>query len=104
MAGRLAETLLPLIAGGGEKAIEAANASLGRFAELYQQAYLAGLRGKLGLSLARDEDERLGSDLLTRMAENGADFTLTFRALSEVADEQSRDADVRSLFAKPAAL
>jgi serine/tyrosine/threonine adenylyltransferase len=100
---RFAETLLPLIADGGDKAIKAANASLARFAELYQHAYLAGLRPKLGLSLALDADEQLGNDLLTCMAENKADFTLTFRVLSEAANDQSRDADVRSLFAKPAA-
>ena len=37
------------------------------------------------------------------MAENEADFTLTFRALSDAAGDESRDADVRMLFANPAA-
>ena len=100
---RFAETLLPLIADGGDKAIEALNASLARFADLYQQAYLAGLRRKLGLSTEQYGDDQLGSDLLTRMAENEADFTLTFRNLSEAAVDESRDADVRVLFKSPAA-
>ena len=100
---RLAEALLTLIADGGEQAVEALNASLGRFDGLYNQAYLAGLRDKLGLALALECDDALGSDLLTCMAENGADFTLTFRALTEATADESCDADVRSLFTNPAA-
>ena len=37
------------------------------------------------------------------MAENGADFTATFRALTEACANESRDAEVRTLFADPAA-
>ena len=100
---RFAETLLPLIADGGDQAVEAANASLAGFDQLFQDAYLAGLRRKLGLSLPLDGDADLATDLLTRMAGNEADFTLTFRALSDAAGDESRDADVRMLFANPAA-
>jgi uncharacterized protein YdiU (UPF0061 family) len=89
---RFAETLLPLIADGGDQAVEAANASLAAFDQLFQDAYLAGLRRKLGLSLPLDGDADLATDLLTRMAGNEADFTLTFRALSDAAGDESRDA------------
>ena len=100
---RFAEALLPLMADDAEKAIEAANTSLARFNEHFNATYLTGLRQKLGLSLAMEGDLELASDLLARMAENGADFTLTFRALSEVAVASKNAKDVRALFANPAA-
>jgi uncharacterized protein YdiU (UPF0061 family) len=100
---RFAETLLPLIAYGGDKAIEAANASIPRFDDHYYEAYLAGLRQKLGLRLEMEGDFDLGADLLALMAENQADFTLTFRALSEAAGDSNRDTDVQELFVNPAA-
>ena len=37
------------------------------------------------------------------MAENAADFTLTFRRLSDAAGDPAGDAEVRKLFADPAA-
>ena len=95
--------MLPLIADGTGKAIEAANASIARFNEHYERAYISGLRQKLGLTLEVEDDLELGADLLARMAENQADFTLTFRALSEAAADSERDADLRALFLNPAA-
>jgi uncharacterized protein YdiU (UPF0061 family) len=70
---RFAETLLPLIADGADKAIEAANESIARFDGHYHAAYLAGLRQKLGLTLEMEGDEKLAAELLVRMAENKAD-------------------------------
>jgi serine/tyrosine/threonine adenylyltransferase len=99
---RFAETLLPLIADGADKALEAANESIARFDGHYHTAYLAGLRQKLGLMREMEGDEELGADLLTRMAENKADFTLTFRALSEAASDPDRDVEARALFSDPA--
>jgi len=100
---RFAETLLPLIADAGDKAMDAANASIARFNGHYDKAYLNGVTRKLGLSREMDGDIELGKDLLGRMAENQADFTLTFRALSEAASDPMRDAEVRALFKRPAA-
>ena len=100
---RFAETLLPLIAHGADRAVEAANKSIARFDGHYHAAYLAGLRRKLGLTLEMEGDEDLGADLLTRMAENKADFTLTFRALSEAAGNPDRDVEARAFFLVPAA-
>jgi uncharacterized protein YdiU (UPF0061 family) len=45
----------------------------------------------------------LAQDLLERMARSGADFTLTFRGLSDAAADPSCDAEVRTLFADAAA-
>jgi uncharacterized protein YdiU (UPF0061 family) len=100
---RYAECLLPLFSDEQEKAIAEAQAGLGHFAEKFDAAYYAGLRRKLGLFTAQDDDPELANDLLKAMAENAADFTLTFRRLSDAAGDPVRDAEVRNLFADPAA-
>src|SRR4030081_111525 len=98
---RLAECLLPLFSDQQDKAIEEAQLALGGFAEAFTATYQAGLRNKLGLFTARDDDPALAQDLLDAMAKNQADFTLTFRRLSDAALDASGDADVRQLFAAP---
>src|SRR5207302_5746617 len=72
---RLAETLLPLLAEDEEKALAVARESLASFAEIFQAAYLGGLRRKLGLAAEREGDAALAQDLLRRRVENHADFT-----------------------------
>jgi uncharacterized protein YdiU (UPF0061 family) len=100
---RLAECLLPLLADQQDKAIEEAQALLGEFIEKFDIVYQAGLREKLGLFTARDEDRMLAQDLLDAMAKNHADFTLTFRRLSDAALGPDHDGDIRQLFADPTA-
>ena len=100
---RLAECLLPLFSDQQDKAISEAQSALGDFAERFDTAYQAGLRSKLGLFTARDGDPALAQDLLDAMAKNQADFTLTFRRLSDAALDPSGDREVRQLFADPAA-
>ncbi len=100
---RLAECLLPLFSDQQDKAISEAQSALGDFAEAFNTAYQAGLRRKLGLFTARDGDPALAQDLLDAMAKNRADFTLTFRRLSDAAADPDGDSNVRQLFADPAA-
>jgi uncharacterized protein YdiU (UPF0061 family) len=100
---RLAECLLPLFSDDQEKAIAEAQEILGAFIEKFTAAYQAGLRAKIGLFTARDGDEALVQDLLDAMARNQADFTLTFRRLSDAALDAAADAEVRALFAEPSA-
>jgi uncharacterized protein YdiU (UPF0061 family) len=100
---RLAECLLPLLCGEQDKAISDAQAALGGFAEAFNTAYQGGLRSKLGLFSEQDGDPALAQDLLDAMAKNHADFTLTFRRLSDAALGPAEDAGVRQLFADPAA-
>jgi uncharacterized protein YdiU (UPF0061 family) len=100
---RFAECLLPLFSDDQDKAIAEAQSALGKFAEGFDAAYQAGLRRKLGLFTARDDDPGLANDLLKAMAENAADFTLTFRRLSAAAADPAGDAEVRKLFTDPAA-
>jgi serine/tyrosine/threonine adenylyltransferase len=100
---RLAECLLPLLADEQDKAIEQAQFILGEFAEKFTAAYQAGLRRKIGLFTAQDGDEALVQDLLDAMAKNEADFTLTFRRLSDAAGDGADD-KVRDQFTDPAVL
>jgi uncharacterized protein YdiU (UPF0061 family) len=100
---RLAETLLPLLSDDQDRAIAEAQEVLGGFAARFETAFQAGLRKKLGLLTAQDDDPVLMQDLLNVMAENKADFTLTFRHLSNAAGDPAADDAVRSLFANPGA-
>jgi uncharacterized protein YdiU (UPF0061 family) len=100
---RLAECLLPLLSDDKDKAIEQAQTILAEFPGKFTAAYQSGLRQKIGLFTARDGDDALVQDLLDAMAGNQADFTLTFRRLSDAAEDAARDFDVRQRFADPAA-
>jgi serine/tyrosine/threonine adenylyltransferase len=99
---RFAECLLPLLAEESAAAVADAEDALGAYAPAFEQAYQAGLSRKLGLLEQREGDAELGGDLLQAMAANGADFTLTFRRLSEAASAEADDEGVRTLFANPA--
>ena len=100
---RLAEALLPLLAGEQAAAIEIANDALSQFAVVYDAADLAGMRQKFGLLTPREDDAALVQDLLARMAVQKADFTLTFRKLCGAAENTKADGAVRALFAEPEA-
>ena len=80
----LAQALLPLIADDEDKAAELAQAALDRFADLFLAAYFSRLRDKLGFEQAQDGDEQLIQDFLDLLEQNGQDFTLAFRRLSEL--------------------
>jgi len=102
---RLAEALLPVLeqeAGNEETALASAKEALEAFEPQFEMARSAGLRRKLGLFTACEDDAALAKDLLERMAANRADFTLTFRRLCDVAARPEGDAGVRALFADPA--
>lgn len=80
---RFAETLLPLLDPNQERAIERAMAILERYMERFEQYWLTGMRQKLGLRTAQPDDSELVTELLDWMQGTGADFTNTFRSLSE---------------------
>ncbi|MBM9594352.1 protein adenylyltransferase SelO [Roseitranquillus sediminis] len=79
---QFATCLIPLM-GEREAAIEAATEAVHAFPELYQAAYLRRFRVKLGLRGSEEGDAALIGRLLDVMAAEGADFTATFRALTE---------------------
>jgi uncharacterized protein YdiU (UPF0061 family) len=59
------------------------------------------MRRKLGLFTEQEGDAALAEDLLKLMAENEADFALTFRLLCDAALEAGNDEPVRELFIDP---
>ncbi len=79
---RLAEALLPLIDANGDTAVSMATDALRRYTTLYEAHWLEKMRAKLGLHVPDAGDAALVNDLLSAMAGQGADWTLTFRALS----------------------
>jgi uncharacterized protein YdiU (UPF0061 family) len=100
----LANVLLPLIADDEDVAVALTTEVIQAFPERFEHFYRVGLQRKLGLAEAREGDAALAQDLLTRMAENGADFTLTFRRLGDVVDQGSQDNGwVSRLFEDPTA-
>ncbi|HET9821397.1 MAG TPA: YdiU family protein [Burkholderiaceae bacterium] len=95
----LAQALLPAMAGDDGAAREAAGERLLEALEPYKaeftDALLAQWRAKLGLVAVRDEDAALADDLLRLMAEDRADFTITWRRLGRFGHDPEA---VRDLF------
>ncbi|MGO9484633.1 MAG: protein adenylyltransferase SelO [Rhodomicrobium sp.] len=100
---RFAETLLPLFPEAIDKAAALAQETVSDFIPRFEAAYTEGLRRKLGLLRPEPGDLALAEDLLTRMAANGADFTLTFWRLCDASISQESDGALHRLFADPSA-
>ena len=102
---RFAEALLPLLIGesGGEqdKAVEQAMEILGDFQSDYERHWLAGMRGKLGLTRDEGSDFELAQEFLAGMEGQGVDFTQAFRRLADTAEaaDASREGGLRQLYA-----
>lgn len=79
---RLAETLLPLVHDDEEQALTIMQEKLDEYPKVFQHYWLEGMRKKLGLQVAMEEDASLIDELLTMMYQQQADFTNTFRSLS----------------------
>ncbi len=99
---RLAEALLPLIDPDPERAVAAATGVLEDFSARFEGYWLAGMRRKLGLRAEELGDAELVQSLLAWMQESRADFTNTFRDLSEGATSGDRyqGADFRGWHAR----
>jgi len=78
----LAQCLLPLIDADEQKALAAAQSVIDAFPTRFTTAYLAEFRKKLGLQTEHSDDAGLVDSLLGIMSDQKADFTNTFRALS----------------------
>ncbi len=79
---RFAETLLPLLHGNEEKAVQMAQEAISDFMPLYKCNWLLGMRAKLGIFNEEMQDESFIEELLSIMQTYGADYTNTFRALT----------------------
>ncbi len=105
---QLANCLLPLLDEDMEAAKTQARSALDAYGKAFEPAYYGGLRAKLGLIDAaapdRSTDDALVTDLLGRMAQHRADFTNTFRLLSDASpNDPATLAPIRSLFIDPTA-
>lgn len=100
----LAQALLALMGDDEASAVEAARQAIDTFPPAFEAAWVGGMRSKLGLGEAGEDDGTLIRALLDAMAENRADFTLVFRRLCacEAAGPEA-DGPVRNLFDNPAA-
>lgn len=82
---RLAEALLPLIDPDEPRAIELATAVLEQFPGRFEQQWLHLMASKLGLSEPQSGDRQLVDRWLDMLTAAGADFTNSFRLLTETA-------------------
>ena len=102
---QLAQSLLQFLGEDETQAINAAQQAIRSFLPLIDGLWLSGMRKKLGLSEAREGDKALIDELLDLMEQNSADFTQTFRALSELSGIQGEaDQAFGELFRFPASV
>lgn len=95
----LGQALLPLI---GE--VDDVHAALSGFASAYQEKIDALLHAKLGLQTDQEEDDDLINSMFKLMQDNHVDFTLFFRRLGDLQqDNSAADAPLRDLFIDRAA-
>jgi uncharacterized protein YdiU (UPF0061 family) len=92
---RLGEALLPLFDEDSDAALAQANESLSAYGEIFGKAYLAVLRRKFGLFTEQAGDGELAQSFMKMLMDNGTDYTLAFRQLS--------NGTARGLFEEPAA-
>ncbi len=89
---QLATALLPLIDADQDRAVAQATKAVHSFPDLFRDAWLALFRAKIGLGDAQEGDLDLIERLLDLMTAQEADFTNTFRALSDgAARDQFQD-------------
>ncbi|MGN7476813.1 protein adenylyltransferase SelO [Solibacillus silvestris] len=80
---RFAESLLPIIHDDEDEAIRLAQYIIGKFPSIYEAYYYSEMREKLGILTIEEQDEALILQLLDLMEQHEADYTKTFRALTE---------------------
>jgi serine/tyrosine/threonine adenylyltransferase len=100
----LAQCLLPLLSDDQEQAVEMAQSTIDRYPELFLDAHRIGMNAKLGWSKTEPGDEELVQDLLTVLTEQKMDFTLSFRHLSDCADNGNSEKITDLLIIGPAFL
>ncbi|MBB3135725.1 uncharacterized protein YdiU (UPF0061 family) [Rhizobium pisi] len=98
---RLGETLLPLIDADPDSAVDKANVVIRTYGERFQAQWLAGMRHKIGLAGEEDGDLELVQALLALMQAQVADFTLTFRRLSDFAGDDTAEPAFAASFREP---
>jgi len=93
----LAQSLVPLIDAEPQKSADLAIAELHNYQDIYTGYFTSLMRGKIGLTTEREEDQALCRSMFELMQANEVDFTRFFRALS-LADSSTRNTATRMLF------
>jgi len=78
-----AQCLLPLLADSEAVAIEVAKAELDKFPGVFYEHHRRGMAHKLGLDMPSETSDDLTRDLLSLMATEQQDYTLTFTRLGQ---------------------
>lgn len=80
---RFAEALIPLFDSDEQTAVEMAKLAVSEFPGIFETSYLETMVKKIGISLAKDGDAALLTDLLRIIQRLNLDFTNTFRDLAD---------------------
>ena len=80
---RLAESLLPIVHEDQSKAISALEKVILEFPNIFEQAHLKMLAGKIGITSSNSKDQVLFDALLERMHKREMDYTVTFHLLTQ---------------------
>lgn len=91
---RFAEALLPLLTEQPEQAVKLATEALQCFNSQNEAEFLRLMAAKIGIVSATDTDEVLIRDLLNLMSANNADFSQSFRLLSQSVTDSNAGAAV----------
>ena len=79
---KLAESLLPLLHENTDEAMNLAEVAISEYANVFNSAWISGMRVKLGLLNDEEGDYELAQNLLEWMESSKADYTETFRDLA----------------------
>ena len=80
---RLADSLLPLLHEDSKKAVKLAEAAIESYSSSFNEAWIKGMRCKLGLFGKEVDDFALAQNLLDWMQTSKVDYTRTFRDLTQ---------------------
>ncbi|MGG5794409.1 protein adenylyltransferase SelO [Bacillus nitratireducens] len=80
---RLAESLIPILHEDEEEALKIAQDEISKFSVQYENNWFLGMKKKLGLFSNEEQDQSLIEKLLKAMEKYKADYTNTFRALTD---------------------
>jgi uncharacterized protein YdiU (UPF0061 family) len=101
----LAQALLPILHEDAERAVALAQQAIDTFPAQFLDANAQATARKLGLGALTEDDTALVEDLWQLMAQHALDFTLTFRALADLAHDGGHNThSVAALFTFPDAL
>jgi len=92
------QALAPLMGADNAASLSLIQELIAQYPALFEEYYSMGLNKKLGLQTRQEGDKKLAEDLLDEMVKWGADYTVTFRKLAEIANKHQSDGESRKGF------